>query len=111
LTPLTIEKNYKSILVTFCITNFIFNMGISVVVPFYPSLANEEAGLNFGIIGFVISCSPLGSIFGGLLIAPRLHVYRLYIYLENWKKINADCITDCASYFSIYVWDSTIYYN
>lgn len=44
------------------------------MIPFYPCLANEHAGLDFGLIGLVISCTPLGSIFGGLFLGPRLNV-------------------------------------
>lgn len=34
-------------LMTFCITNFVINVGISQIAPFYPGLAADKAGLSY----------------------------------------------------------------
>ena len=34
-------------LLTFCVTNFVINVGVSQIAPFYPDLAANEAGLSY----------------------------------------------------------------
>jgi hypothetical protein len=61
-------------LLNFCISNFIMNMAIQVVVPFYPRIAHEEAGLDFATIGLVFASSPLGAIFMGVIAGAKMQV-------------------------------------
>lgn len=103
------KEQYQSVLITFGITNFIFNMGISVVIPFYPPLANEAVGLNFSTIGWVISCSPLGSIFGGILIAPKLDVLFYSISVDPRSQKFAHWKFTCASICCLHVWRAEIH--
>ena len=42
-----ISKCVDPRLVTFCITNFVINVGISQIAPFYPGLAADKAGLSY----------------------------------------------------------------
>lgn len=45
-----------------------------MVIPFYPPLAHDEAGLNFTEIGIVFATSPLGAIFGGVIAGAKMQV-------------------------------------
>lgn len=44
------------------ITNFIMNMGFAYVIPFYPAFANQKAGLDFSLIGIIMSTNSIGSV-------------------------------------------------
>jgi hypothetical protein len=37
------------------------NLGFSYIIPFYPVLANKEAGLDFTLIGIIMSANSIGS--------------------------------------------------
>ena len=50
------------------------NMGIQLVVPFYPKMAHDEAGLDFATIGLVFASSPLGAIFMGIIAGAKMQV-------------------------------------
>jgi MFS family permease len=56
-------------------TNFIINMGISYIVPFYPDLASQEAGLDFTLIGVVLAINSLGSIISSYVFGARIQVW------------------------------------
>ena len=43
------------------ITNFIMNMGFAYVI-FYPAFANQKAGLDFSLIGIIMSTNSIGSV-------------------------------------------------
>ena len=73
-------------LITFCITNFVINVGISQIAPFYPSLAADEAGLSYSQIGLVFSINPLGSILFSFVIGSFIQVWGIYKYLLLGRK-------------------------
>lgn len=62
-------------LLTFCITNFVYNVGVSQIVPFYPSLAADEAHISFTAIGYVFGASPLGTIIFSFVIGSFIQVW------------------------------------
>ncbi|CAK80851.1 unnamed protein product (macronuclear) [Paramecium tetraurelia] len=62
-------------LMTFCITNFVINVGISQIAPFYPGLAADKAGLTYSQIGLVFSINPLGSILFSFVIGSFIQVW------------------------------------
>jgi hypothetical protein len=54
------------------ITNFIMNFGFSYTILFYPVIANKQAGLDFTLIGIIMSAYSIGStsfvyIFGSMM--------------------------------------------
>ena len=59
----------------FCITNFVINVGIAQIAPFYPEMAATKAGLNYTQIGVVFGINPLGSIFGSMMTGRMISVW------------------------------------
>lgn len=53
------KQSKPAVLIMLCITNLLFNVCVSVVVPFYSEAA-YEIGLSFSLIGLVIASGPLG---------------------------------------------------
>lgn len=49
-----------------------------MVVPFYPKIAHEEAGLDFVSIGIVFAMSPLGAIVMGIIAGAKLQVSKSF---------------------------------
>lgn len=45
----------------FGIVNFILNAAVSVIAPFYPPLAHDEAGVSIKVIGYIFSLNPVGA--------------------------------------------------
>jgi len=52
----------------------LFNVCITIVIPFYPALAHDYAKIDYGVIGLVISGTPFGSILSGLIMPSRIPV-------------------------------------
>lgn len=64
----------KLIYIALCLANLLYNVCITIVIPFFPPMAHFEAKLDYGIIGFVISGMALGSIISGLMMPKRIPV-------------------------------------
>lgn len=65
----------------------LFNICITIVIPFYPALAHEYAGIDYGVIGLVISGTPFGSILSGLIMPSKIPVINIY-YVSRYMVEN-----------------------
>lgn len=54
------------------LTNFFMNMGFSYVIPFYPVIAAEKAGLDFTMIGIIMSSNSIGSTIFAYVFGSRI---------------------------------------
>lgn len=68
-------KSFDMKLFVMALTNFFMNMGFSYIIPFYPVIAAERAGLGFTMIGIIMSSNSIGSTVFAYVFGSRIQIW------------------------------------
>lgn len=100
---------------TLCAINFGINVGIAQIAPFYPELANHEAGLTYSQIGTVVAMNPAGAILFSFVCSRviarlgRRNALITGLLLQGSATIGVGALPYLAHHQAAFLWVSLAY--